>query len=167
MAYRGRMPALYLKLAGAAAVLLLVAGVAAGLYHRGYVAGEAKVRAADARAVVDAQKAVEAQKQADLKTSSDAVAGLKDELQKLKDHPPAPTPVRLCVSSPRRPVSAPAQPAGGASGSASAARELPGVSAGAGTGVDVGAGVQLVAEAGDVLAARDRACIEWARGIAK
>lgn len=163
------MPTLPLREYFWLAIILILAAAFVWDHYSGVQQGVAKQVAADARVAQAAIKAAEVQKQADLKTSSDAVAGLKDELQKLKDHPPIPVPVamRLCVSSARRSLSAPPQLANRAPSPAPASGELPSVPAGAGAGIDIGPGVQRVAEAADVVAARDRACLTWARGISK
>ena len=154
------MPALYLKLAGAAAILLLVAGALGWLYHRGYAAGEARVHAAEV-------KAAQIQQAKDQKTAQETTDGLKSDLaqaRELANRPVPPGPVRL-LYVPRSCPAAPAPP-GGQPG-APTSGSLPGVSESDRGGPDPLPSLRHLAEAGEVVAAEGRACLRWARGIAK
>lgn len=157
------MPALYLKLAGAAAILLLVAGAAGWLYRNGYAAGEATVRAREQKAVMEALKQADAQKQADAKTSADTVQGLQNELKSLRDHPPAPVVVRLRCNKPDSGTSSAA--AAGPATSEPRPTASGGLQPVPDANPDLGPGLQRLALACDTLSAEHRALLEWARGV--
>jgi len=150
-----------------AAILIIALGLA-WCHHTAVLKGEARVRAADDRAVALAQKAVEAQKLVDARTAQEATHGLETELATLRRNAAQPPPmVRLCVSSARRPLPAPPEPPGGASSPAPAARELPSVPQGVGAGPDLGPELQRFAFTCDTLSAEHRALLEWVRGVTK
>jgi hypothetical protein len=159
------MPTLPLKdWAYLGAILVIVLGLA-WWHHSAVLEGEAKVRAADARAVLKAQQAAEAQKEADAKTATEAVGGLEHELQDLRDHPPPPRIVRLRCDLPSggspsttSPGSASTEPRSAASGS---------VPAVPGPAIDVGPGLQRLALACDELSAEHRALLLWARKVSQ
>lgn len=160
------MPALYLKLAGTVVVLLLLAGVAAGLYHKGYAAGKAEVRAADAKAVEVARLAVIAQQEQDNETAGVAIHGLQTELANVRTAVvPLAVPVRLCRGSAGSRSSGPA--AEGA-GSPEPRPPAPGsLQPVPDANPDLGPELQRFALACDTLSAEHRALLEWARGIAR
>ena len=140
----------------AGAVVILV-GAFLWYRHTLIAEGENKVYAAQAQAAHE-------QALKDAKMTQETVDGLKGEMASLREHAvPAPV-VRLCNTP--RPVRTPAATAGTPDRS-SPSGDVPVVSEGTGSGADVGPGLQELAEAGDILSARERACLAWARGIAK
>jgi hypothetical protein len=139
---------------------VVVALVAAFLWYRHSLIaeGERKAYAAQAQAAHD--QAVK-----DAKTSEETVNGLKSEMDHLRQLAVMPIPVvRLCPAS--RSVRA-APTSTGTPDRSAPTGDVPVVSDGAGAGPDVGAALRLIAEAADVVSARDRACLAWARGVTK
>jgi hypothetical protein len=110
------------------------------------------------------QEAANEQAGKDAVTSKETVDGLKAEIAFLREHADQPPVVRLC-STPSR-VRAPPATSGAPTGPTPTA-DVPVVSEGTGSGVNVGPGLLEFAEAADIMSARDRACLAWARGIAK
>src|SRR5438132_708853 len=138
-----------------AAIILIVVCLALW-HHSATLAGEVKVRAADARAVARVQAAIDAQKQADAVAAGKATHDLEIELAAVRALAAAkPVPIRLCNRPPSgRPVPAAPASAGGAQPATPPAGSLPEVPAGSGAGPDVGPGVQRLALGGDEVSAR-------------
>jgi hypothetical protein len=136
---------------------IIVALAIFGLYLREHLIaeGEARVHAAE-------QKAYAAQAQKDAENAKQTVSGLNAELQKLRSDALKPVPVvRLC-SNPRGVQ--PSATAGRVGSAAPTAGSVPGVPSGADSvGSDIGPGLQRLADAADILSARDRALIDWAK----
>ena len=140
----------------AGAALALIAGFL--WYRHSLIAeGENKAYAAQAQAAHD--QAVK-----DAKVTQETVDGLKGEIASLRDHAVQPPVVRLCPAS--RPVRA-ATTSTGTPDRSTPTGDVPIVSDGTGSGADVGPGLQELAEACDVVSARNRALLAWARGISQ
>jgi hypothetical protein len=146
------------------AILVIVLGLA-WWHHSAVLEGEAKVQAADARAVLKAQQAAEAQKEADAQTATEAVGGLQHELQDLRDHPPPPRVVRLRCDLPSGGPSSPPSPSSSSTESRPPASG--GISSLPGPAPDVGPGLQRLALACDELSAEHRALLLWARKVSQ
>lgn len=134
----------------------IIAAVASGLlwwHHSAILEGEAKVHAAE-------QAAYAAQAAKDAENAKQTVDGLNAELAQLRTDALKPIPVvRLCVSAPR--VQPPAATDGGNAVPAPG-WGVPSVSAGD-PGGDIGPSLQRLAAAADLVSARQRALIEWAK----
>lgn len=140
----------------AAAIVVIVAAFL--WYRHSLIAeGEATVRIAQ-------QEAANEQAGKDAVNSKETVDGLKAEIAGLREHAqPAPD-VRLCSAPSRVRTAAVAT---GTADRSPATGDVPVVSDGTGSGPNVGPGLLELAEASDIMSARDRACLKWARGIAK
>ena len=121
----------------------------------------------EAKRIAWEQKLSQVQALADAKVSQETVDGLKSDLDKaraLANQPPSPGSVQLRYIT----RACPAIPAASGSESRSSpGGSLPGVSEGDRAGPDPIPSLRELAEAAEVVAAYDRACLKWARGIAK
>jgi len=133
----------------------IIVAVAAGLlwwHHSAVLEGEAKVHAAE-------QAAYAAQAAKDAQNAKETVSGLNAEIEQLRSDALKPIPVvRLC-NAPR--VQPPAASDGGNAVPAPG-WSVPSVSAGD-PGGDIGPSLLKLAAAADLIAARNRALIEWAK----
>jgi hypothetical protein len=120
------------------------------------------VIAANAAAV---QKAVEAQVALDAKASQNAEDRLNDEIATLRAAALSPAPSVRCAVASRVPKVLPS--AGVAGEPATSGGSVPEVSNGTALGPDIGAGLQQLAQAGDIVSAVSRACLGWASAVSK
>lgn len=137
----------------------MVALVALGLYLRQHLIneGEAKAQAREARA---AQK----QKAEDDTLAQGVTSDLNNEIARLRATQLPPTHVRLCPAA--RSVPAADTSLGTAIAITPASGGVPDVSGGTpANGEDVGPLLQQFAVAADIVSARGRACLEWAKGL--
>lgn len=136
------------------AIAIIVGGLL-WWHHSGVLAGEARSRASEQKAVV----AQQVKDQANAKQTTDS---LNAELASLRNTP-APVGVRCIASRVQAPKPAsgtirpgePATPAG----------SVPEVPTGTGTEPDLGPSLQRLARSADIVSARDRACLVWAKGL--
>lgn len=154
------MPTLPLRDYAYLAAILILTGAFLWYRHSLILEGEARVHAAEA-------KAAQIQQAKDQKTAQETTDGLKSDLaqaRSLANRPVPPGPVRLLYV--RRACPAATAPSGGQPGSP-ASGSLPSVSESDRTGPDPLPSLRQLAEASEVVAAQSRACLRWARGIAK
>lgn len=151
-----------LGLFGAACVGLYLAW-----HHHVEQLGAAKVEARDARLALEAKQRVLEQIQRDAKTNEDAVNALhaeNDRLAAALAAAPAPV-IRVCEPARGSGLPAAPGPAGGAREAAAGGGGVPGVPRGDQPSVDIGPGVQLLAELGERLSAQLRAIQERERSL--
>ena len=152
--------------------LAAIAVVVGGLlwwHHTGVLEGEARIRAADVAAEARAQAAAETQKRADEANAEEAIHGLQAELaaERAAAGEPAPI-VRVCHrADDRGPAAVPAGHPGGTEPGPAAAGGVPGVPDRTAAGPDIGPGLQHLADACEVISARERATLRWARGLSE
>jgi hypothetical protein len=150
-------------LAGIAAVVVLW-----GLYAFGKHEGRAEEREKNLAAIGELQVRVATQMVRDAQVNEESVDDLEAELDRLRGAAPL-GPVRVCLDTPRRPGPVPAVPslAAGAGFAGVAGGDRDGVREGTGTGVDIGPGLQRLAEAYDVRNAQVRALLERNRKLSE
>jgi hypothetical protein len=113
------------------------------------------------------QEAANEQAGKDAITSQETINGLKADLAELRRRellPVTPSPLRLCYTPSAVPKVAPAhraQPGPASAGS------VPSVQPSDRAGPDPLPSLRQLAEGAEVVSAMDRACLRWARGIAK
>lgn len=137
-----------------AAIAIIVGGLL-WWHHSGVLAGEARYRA-------QVQKAVVGQQEKDEANAKQTTDSLNAELASLRNTAP-PVGVRCTASSVQAPKPArgtirPAEPA-------TPAESVPEVPGGTGAEPDLGPSLRLLAQAADIVSARDRACLTWAKGL--
>jgi hypothetical protein len=141
----------------AVAALALVAGF---LWYRHSLIAEGEDRVYAAQQLAAHEQAVK-----DARLTQETVDGLKGEMDHLRELALQPVPVvRLCTTP--RPVR-PATVASRTPDRPASTGDVPVVSDGTGSGPNVGPGLLELAEAADIVSARGRACLAWARGISK
>lgn len=121
---------------------------------------ESSVREGEKIAQVNELKAVVAQRLKDDANAKATTDSLQAELAGLRNTPPPAVGVR-CTTS-RLPAS---KPATRDSGSPASTGSVPSLPSGTTEQPDIGAELQRLARAADIVSARDRACLTWAKGL--
>jgi hypothetical protein len=136
-------------------------------HHSAVLEGEARVRAADAQAVIKAEAAKEEQRHKDDENAQGAINGLKSELDALRATTPPVVHVRLCQFATGGPVPSPGTAPGGAPAEASAPANLQPVPERTGDGPDVGSGLQDLAFSCGIVEVYRKRTVTWALNQAK